>query len=129
MRAVLRGRHKTRSNGLLPLQVRRLLSYFLPFYLHLTKLRCRLASPSCLLPLVVPSLIVGGDRDYVVPLDLVQDFHSKCVQSLRGAAGYTAPRFLFVEGADHFQLVDAACPAWEAVYEAMTGLLDEVSRG
>jgi acetyl esterase/lipase len=71
--------------------------------------RCALASPAARLPLGVPQLVVVGGRDDVVPAD-----HGRAYVEAARAAGDSVD-LLELPDADHFDLVDEAHPAWQAV--------------
>lgn len=67
------------------------------------------ASPLALLPLGVRQLIVHGTMDGNVPFDLSERYAAAA-----RAAG-DACAFLPLAGADHFDVIDPASPAWAAV--------------
>lgn len=69
-----------------------------------------LASPAALLPATYPLLVVWGSKDVDVPPDLVSGYAA--------AATAGAPELvtsLEVEGADHFDVVNAGSNAWKTV--------------
>lgn len=78
----------------------------------------RLASPRHLLPLLTKTIVVAGDRDDVVPLDLIQDYHAISVEQAK-KYGTPEPQLLLCEGADHFQLVDPESSCWPRIFDAI----------
>jgi len=71
--------------------------------------RYALASPTARTPLGVPQLLVHGDRDDSVPLDLSRRHHAAAV-----AAGDEC-ELVELPGVDHFALIDPASAAWGLV--------------
>ena len=75
--------------------------------------RYLLASPIERLPSGVPTLLVHGDRDLIVP----------AAQSVRFAVRANevgeSPELLIVEGADHFSPIQASHDAWRLVRERL----------
>jgi acetyl esterase/lipase len=65
------------------------------------------ASPAALAPLGIPLLLVHGDADDIVPLSQSRDF----------AALDPAVDLVELEGADHFDVIDARHAAWETTVE------------
>jgi len=75
------------------------------------------ASPSQRLPTGRPTLLVHGDADDRVPVDLSVDFHARA--RMEGD-----PADLVVLGdADHFAVIDPASPAWHVVVAWLTSHL------
>ncbi|MBW0103951.1 S9 family peptidase [Pseudonocardia sp. KRD291] len=81
--------------------------------------RYTIGSPAERTPLGVPSVCVHGTADANVPIVQSERFVQRAV-----AAGDRA-ELVRVEGADHFDLIDVASPAWKAC----TAGLDRVSAG
>jgi acetyl esterase/lipase len=75
------------------------------------------ASPAALLPLGVPQLLVHGTDDDVVPPG-----QSRCYADAARAAG-DAVELVELPGADHFDVIEAAHPAWAAVVAWLEPLL------
>ncbi len=75
--------------------------------------RVLLASPAALVPIDARVVAVHGTRDDIVPLDQ----STRYVGDTR-AAGATAD-LREIEGADHFDVIDPAHPAWTAVLDAL----------
>eukprot|EP00927_Polykrikos_kofoidii_P073501 TRINITY_DN69531_c0_g1_i1.p1 TRINITY_DN69531_c0_g1~~TRINITY_DN69531_c0_g1_i1.p1 ORF type:complete len:357 (+),score=55.91 TRINITY_DN69531_c0_g1_i1:56-1072(+) len=74
------------------------------------------ASPSSLLPVTFPLLIVYGDKDVDVPPNLCADYAE--------AARASAPELVRVErilGADHFDVVNAESEAWKSCISVALG--------
>lgn len=100
--------------------------------------RYRFASPHFLLPMKVsisllylsfsaitvvicaqcPTLVVTGDRDFVVPADVVRNFHS-----LAAAGGDCPVRLLDFADADHFTVVTASSKHWRSIYDAIVEII------
>ncbi len=77
--------------------------------------RLRRASPSELLPLGVPQILIAGGRDTIVP-----SFHARNY----AAAGGTDPiSVVEVESAGHFELTTPAGRAWRELRQALRGLV------
>ena len=73
--------------------------------------RYAVASPAALLPLGVPQLLVHGARD-----DLVPPAQSRDYAAAARAAGDTVD-LVELPDADHFDVIEAADPAWTAVVD------------
>jgi len=71
------------------------------------------ASPGALVPLGVPQLLVHGSADDIVPI----------TQSRDHAARDDAAELVELDGADHFDVVDVAHPAWAEVVARLPALL------
>jgi acetyl esterase/lipase len=71
------------------------------------------ASPAALAPLGVPQLLVHGTADDIVPVS----------QSREHAARDPQAELVELEGADHFDVIDAAQEGWSAVAERLPALL------
>jgi acetyl esterase/lipase len=75
-----------------------------------------LASPIERLPSGVPTLLVHGDRDDVIPVAQSRRFVT------RARAAAEDPTLLIIEGADHFSPIDASHEAWQRVREQLPQL-------
>jgi acetyl esterase/lipase len=71
----------------------------------------RLASPASLLPLGVPQLLVHGEEDDIVPVELSRAYHAAAV-----AAGDRVD-LVTLPGVGHYEHLDPASAAWRAVIE------------
>jgi pimeloyl-ACP methyl ester carboxylesterase len=76
--------------------------------------RLAAASPAALVPIGVPQLLVHGTEDDVVPVS----------QSRDHAARDPLAELVELEGADHFDVIDAGHAAWQAVVEWLPARLD-----
>jgi acetyl esterase/lipase len=80
----------------------------------------KLASPSELLPIQVPLLLCVGVNDDVIPKSYVEEFKNKVLD------GPVLPteevKFLVIENADHFQVVNAKDKAWEKIFDCMSNM-------
>lgn len=79
-----------------------------------------LASPKELLPLKTPCLIVMGSEDDVVPPDCVEGFF-EAARNLQGSQ--VQLELLRVDGADHFDLVNAETQAWKKIFPALQAMM------
>lgn len=75
--------------------------------------RYLLASPIERLPSRVPTVLVHGDRDDVVPVTQSERFVTRSQE-----AG-EEPTLLVIEGADHFSPIDASHTAWQRSRQAL----------
>jgi pimeloyl-ACP methyl ester carboxylesterase len=75
------------------------------------------ASPSRLLPIGTPQLLVHGARDENVPVTL-----SRSYAEAARAAGDDAD-LIELPGADHFDVIDPQHEAWAVVVEALSRLI------
>ncbi|MEO5634161.1 alpha/beta hydrolase [Gaiella sp.] len=75
------------------------------------------ASPSALLPLGIPVLLVHGGRDDIVPSSQSHEYAAAAC-----AAGDTV-ELVDLPCADHFDVVEADDPAWLAVVERLPALV------
>ncbi len=75
------------------------------------------ADPARSLPLGIPQALVHGGRDEAVPLDISRDYAA--------AAQRAGDRMRLRElpDADHFDVIDAASPAWAAIVREIDALL------
>jgi pimeloyl-ACP methyl ester carboxylesterase len=67
------------------------------------------ASPIELLPIGVPSAIVQGDSDTIIPLDMAKEYAEAAKKKGDDA------KLVVIEKAGHFEIVDPKSFAWEAV--------------
>ncbi len=65
------------------------------------------ASPTALLPLGIPQVLIHGKRDDLVPLIVSQEYAHKA------ALAGDCVRLIELPGADHFVLIDPISHAWE----------------
>lgn len=79
--------------------------------------RYRQASPSKLLPLGVPQVLIWGDRDDLRPV-LAGEHHATAA-----AAAGDAVKLVVVPGLGHFEVASPFSPAWPKVREAVESLL------
>ena len=75
--------------------------------------RYRLASPAALLPLGVPQVLLHGTKDDTVPASL-SEAYQKRAQGLGDKV-----RYVPLEGAGHFELIDPRAQEWARVVEAV----------
>jgi acetyl esterase/lipase len=75
------------------------------------------ASPLELLPLGIPSAIVQGDSDNIIPLAMAKEFAEAAKKKGDDA------KLVIVEKAGHFEVVDPKSFAWEAVKNEALALL------
>jgi acetyl esterase/lipase len=79
--------------------------------------RYRLASPAARLPLGVPQVVVHGDRDEAVPVELSRRYVARA-----RAAGDEAT-FVELAGVGHMELIDPTSTAWAATLPYLRPLL------
>lgn len=75
------------------------------------------ASPIELLPLGIPSAIVQGSIDSIIPLAMAQDYADAAKKKGDDA------KLVVIEKAGHFEVVDPKSFAWEAVRDEVLALL------
>jgi acetyl esterase/lipase len=75
------------------------------------------ASPIELLPLGIPSAIVQGSIDSIIPLAMAEDYADAAKKKGDGA------KLVVIEKAGHFEVVDPKSFAWEAVRDEVLALL------
>lgn len=75
------------------------------------------ASPTAMLPIVVPQILIHGTEDDRVPHSM-----SEAYTSAAQAAGDKV-RFITLKGVEHFALIDAHSVAWDTTVEALRMLL------
>jgi dipeptidyl aminopeptidase/acylaminoacyl peptidase len=80
--------------------------------------RYRAASPAERLPVRVPQVLVHGEEDDVVPLEIATSY----VDAARASGDDV--RLVALPGTGHFELIDPQTRAWPAVLEAVRGLLN-----
>jgi acetyl esterase/lipase len=79
--------------------------------------RYAVASPTALLPLGIPQVLIHGTRDDRVPLEVSQAYARKAAE-----AGDPVT-LIELSGADHFVLIDPASAAWATTMEEIQKLL------
>jgi acetyl esterase/lipase len=84
----------------------------------------RRASPHRLLPMATPLLVVAGTADVDVPADVVTEFYDQVLASEASVASSASTALLVLPGADHFDVVNAATPAWVQIYEAVLPFIE-----
>jgi acetyl esterase/lipase len=75
------------------------------------------ASPVELLPLGIPSAIVQGSSDPIIPLEMAKDYAEAAKKKGDDA------KLVVIENAGHFEVVDPKSFAWEAVRDEVLALL------
>jgi acetyl esterase/lipase len=75
------------------------------------------ASPIDLLPLGIPSAIVQGSSDSIIPLEMARDYAEAAKKKGDDA------KLVVIEKAGHFEVVDPQSFAWEAVRNEVLALL------
>ena len=75
------------------------------------------ASPIELLPLRIPSAIVQGSNDPIIPLEMAKDYTEAAKKKGDEA------KLVLIENAGHFEVVDPKSFAWEAVKNEVLALL------
>ncbi|SFS52778.1 alpha/beta hydrolase family protein [Marininema halotolerans] len=96
-----------------------LVSSFLDGTPHEVPDRYRLASPIEQLPIPATQLLIHGELDRHVPVELSIAYHQKAVE--QGAH----VRLLTLPEAEHFQLIDPASSAWKSVIDSLETLFSE----
>lgn len=77
----------------------------------------RAASPiHAMLPLATPTLIVTGTLDVDVPVDMTRTFGDAAASAVDAESG--PPQYVEIEGADHYNLLDATSPHWTTLWAA-----------
>lgn len=79
--------------------------------------RYRQADPISLLPIGVPTILIHGAQDDIVPLEIATRYQQAAL-----AAGDRC-RLVVLERAGHFELIDPFAPEWEIVVEAVKKVL------
>ncbi len=79
--------------------------------------RYHLASPSEWLPLYVEQILIHGDRDCDVPIELSVAYHR------RAMALEDKVRLIVLPGIEHFKLIDPSSSAWKSVTNSLEVLL------
>jgi acetyl esterase/lipase len=74
------------------------------------------ASPAAQLPLGVPQVLLHGDLDEHVPLELAQDY------TVRAAAAGDEVELVVLRGTGHFDHIQPGSEAWAAVIERLPGI-------
>lgn len=82
------------------------------------------ASPAhTMLPLRTPTLIVTGDQDVDVPVDLTRAFAAKAADAAANDPSSPNPTYLEIPDADHYTLLDAASPHWAILLDGIRAAL------
>jgi acetyl esterase/lipase len=87
------------------------------------------ASPSFLLPLRCPTLIVSGTKDADVPPDTVAGFYNKCVaaESTSGDSGAAMVSLVSLPDTDHYQMVNSESSSWTTTWALIKASLPDCS--
>jgi acetyl esterase/lipase len=80
--------------------------------------RYRFASPIELLPLIVNQIIIHGELDRHVPVDLSVEYHRKAIEQ------GDKVRLIVLPDVEHFKLIDPSSTAWKTVSDSLETLLD-----
>ena len=79
------------------------------------------ACPSKLLPLEVPTVLVAGTCDADIPVDMVENFYR--LVTTHGNAISVPIELVKLDGANHYDAVNASTPAWERILDEMNAML------
>lgn len=79
--------------------------------------RYRLASPIELLPMNVNQILIHGELDRHVPVDLSVEYHRRAIEQDKKV------RLLVLPDVEHFKLIDPASSAWKSVTDSIETLL------
>lgn len=85
---------------------------------HEVSERYRLASPIELLPLNVDQILIHGELDRHVPVDLSVEYHRRAIEQ------GDKVRLVVLPEAEHFLVIDPSSSAWKAVTDSL-----ETSKG
>ena len=72
------------------------------------------ASPSCILPIEVNSILAIGSNDDIIPCDMIETFYKQCKENVNQKANID---LMMIKNADHFTVVNASTPDWLSIYE------------
>lgn len=78
--------------------------------------RYRLASPIELLPLNVEQILIHGELDRHVPVDLSIEYHCKAIEQ------GDKVRLVVLPEVEHFMVIDPSSSAWESVIDSLETL-------
>jgi acetyl esterase/lipase len=81
-----------------------------------------LASPTRLLPLITPTLLVAGRDDDCIPLDYIENIFS-IATSIEGN-NFPLPQLLIVDDAEHFKIVNSTTTAWFTIFNKMEEMIN-----
>ncbi|WP_241654827.1 alpha/beta hydrolase family protein [Sporolactobacillus shoreae] len=84
--------------------------------------RYRLASPIELLPLNIEQILVHGDLDCDVPVELSVEYHRRAIEL------GDKVNLVVIPGAEHFKIIDPLSSAWGSVTDSLETLLWRKSR-
>ena len=76
------------------------------------------ASPVALLPTTTPQVLIHGDADDIVPLDISLRYHEQA--SVTG----TPSELIVLRQTDHFAVIDPRSGAWPPILAAISTLID-----
>lgn len=79
--------------------------------------RYRRASPIELLPLHVDQVLIHGEQDRNVPVELSIEYHRMAVEHGDGV------RLVLLPDAEHFQVIDPSSSAWNSVAESIEAFM------
>ena len=79
--------------------------------------RYRLASPIELLPMRIPQILLHGDSDSDVPVELSQEYYRKGIELNDQVDLKILPK------TDHFMLIDPLSKAWKSILDALNQLV------
>ena len=80
----------------------------------ITKLSYHEASPSCILPIEVNTILAIGTKDDTIPCDMVENFSKRCKENENQIANVDV---MLIKNADHFTVVDATTEDWKLIYK------------
>ena len=78
--------------------------------------RYRLASPMELLPLKVEQVLIHGELDRHVPVDLSIEYHRSAIEQGNKV------RLIVLPEVEHFKIIDPSSAAWESVIDSLDSL-------
>ena len=78
--------------------------------------RYKLASPIELLPLKVEQVLIHGELDHHVPVDLSIEYHRSAIEQ------GDKVRLIVLPGVEHFKLIDPSSSAWRSVIDSLETL-------
>ncbi|MDF2859138.1 MAG: hydrolase, partial [Neobacillus sp.] len=79
--------------------------------------RYRLASPIELLPLNIEQILVHGNLDCDVPVELSVEYHRKAIEQ------GDKVKLVMLPKAEHFKIIDPLSSAWGSVIDSLENLL------
>jgi acetyl esterase/lipase len=84
--------------------------------------RYRLASPIELLPLNIEQILIHGELDRHVPVDLSKNYYQKAIELGDKASLVVLPEV------EHFKIIDPSSTAWQSVVNSLETLIMATSR-